>query len=128
MELVAASAACLAARSGAVRFIVVALRAELRSAWTGRNARPHTKKPKAKLVPPIFLAEVVDYEDHAGAEGGYVAVVVFQGGDGGVVGSGDGVESFSGFDAVVNDAGSRARGRGGFGAGGRLQSGVVFGV
>ena len=102
--------------------------AELRSAWTGRNARPHTKKPKAKLVPPIFLAEVVDYEDHAGAEGGYVAVVVFQGGDGGVVGSGDGVESFSGFDAVVNDAGSRARGRGGFGAGGRLQSGVVFGV
>ena len=74
------------------------------------------------------LAEVVDYEDHAGAEGGYVAVVVFQGGDGGVVGSGDGVESFSGFDAVVNDAGSRARGRGGFGAGGRLQSGVVFGV
>lgn len=72
------------------------------------------------------LAEVVDYQDHSRAEGGYVAVVVFQGGDGGVVGGGDGVESFSGFDAVVNYACARARGRGGFGGGCGLQSGAVF--
>src|SRR5438552_18301511 len=47
----------------------------------------------------------LDYQDHAWAEDGYVAVVALEGGDGGSVGVGYGVESLAVLHFVVNDCG-----------------------
>ena len=41
-------------------------------------------------------------QDHSGMENSRVAVVALEGGDGGLVGRSDGVESFSSLDGVVD--------------------------
>ena len=43
----------------------------------------------------------LDYQDHAGAENGDVAVAALEGGDGGLVRSGDRVEGFPAFYSVM---------------------------
>ena len=66
---------------------------------------------------------VADDQDHAGAQGCDIAVVVLQGGDGGVVRGGDGREGFAALDFVMLYRGMRRMG----GCAGGLGCGVVVG-
>ena len=63
----------------------------------GRNSRYWDGGCAKKL--PAGL----DYQDHAGMEDGDVAVAALEGGDGGLVGGGNGVESLATFHGVVQD-------------------------
>ena len=49
------------------------------------------------------LAGIVDYQNHAGTQGGYVAVVLPESAYGGVVGIGDRIESLSRLDFVMDN-------------------------
>ncbi len=51
------------------------------------------------------LAAGFDDQNHAGVEHGYVAVVALEGGDGGLVGGGNRVESFAAFHGVAKNSG-----------------------
>ena len=52
------------------------------------------------------LAGCLNYQDHAGAQDGHVAIVALEGADRGVVEVGDGIERFASLYLVVDDGGS----------------------
>src|SRR5579872_1665689 len=75
---------------------------------TGKTAVPKAESPpcrkkRDKDGSPSRLP--MHDQDHAGSENGDVAVVAFEGGDGGSIGVGDGVESFATLHFVVNHCG-----------------------
>jgi len=73
----------------------------------GRLCRIKRDKGGAPGAPLAFrrstLSGGLHDQDHAWADYSHVAVIAFQGGDGGAVGVGDGVESFAVLHFVVHD-------------------------